>query len=481
MTPQRLYLHAVLLGAALLFSSAFSNGSHASADAQLLIDVLRDVHPGYLRYQSDAEAAMAEQTFLEAAARATDDGSFYLATSAYLATLRCEHTEAELPVALAQWRDTTPSMLPVAYTWVEGTAIVVGVAPGTTGVGIGDELLEVDGHGMASLFEQMAPHISVDGFTDHTKATLFSGADDIGLTTFDVLYPLLHGFRDTFSLTLRSAGGETRTVSVAAVDETASLAARGQSQAMANFSDPGAVSWQRSGESAVLKVSTFVNYRTPVDADAVFGAVFSEIGASGATQLVLDMRKVGGGSTDVMESLLRHLIRQPITIGGPSRVRTHDFAQYREHLSTWNESALTVPASALTPESNGLFILSPEIDGGTDVLQPAPNAWQGPLTVLIGEGNESGLTILLAELRDEREALFIGQPTGGSAQGPTAGVIAFLTLPESQIVVRVPLRWNATSYQGFELGQGIAPDILVQETVADVRAGRDVTLERALQ
>ena len=101
--------------------------------------------------------------------------------------------------------------------------------------------------------------------------------------------------------------------------------------------------------------------------------------------------------------------------------------------------------------------------------------------MLIGEGNESGLTILLAELRDEREALFIGQPTGGSAQGPTAGVIAFLTLPDSQIVVRVPLRWNATSYQGFELGQGIAPDILVQETVADVRAGRDATLERALQ
>lgn len=120
-------------------------------------------------------------------------------------------------------------------------------------------------------------------------------------------------------------------------------------------------------------------------------------------------------------------------------MRTHDFAQYREHLGTWNESALTVPVSALTPEGNGLFILSPE------------------------------------------EALFIGQPTGGSAQGPTAGVIAFLTLPESQIVVRVPLRWNATSYQGVELGQGIAPDILVQETVADARAGRDATLERALQ
>ena len=197
-------------------------------------------------------------------------------------------------MVLSQSRKATPTMFPLAYKWVENTAIVVGVAPGSTGVVVGDELLQVDGYAMSSLFEQMASHISVDGFTDHTKATLFAGADDIGLTTFDVLYPLLHGLRDSFTLSVRSANGEPRTVRVAAVDEAASLAARGQRKAQVNFSDADAVSRQREGAAAVLKISTFVNYRTAVAADEIFGAVLREIGASGVTQLVLDMRKVGG-------------------------------------------------------------------------------------------------------------------------------------------------------------------------------------------
>jgi hypothetical protein len=174
--------------------------AQVSTDAELLINVMRDVHPGYLRYQSDTEAATAEQRFREAASIAADGGAFYLAVSEYLATIRCEHTEAELPVALAEWRDSTPTMLPVSFNWVENTAIVTGVVTGTSGVQIGDELLAVDGHAMTSLLEQMSSHISVDGFTDHTKTTLFAGRDDVGLTTFDMFYPLLHGFSDSFML-----------------------------------------------------------------------------------------------------------------------------------------------------------------------------------------------------------------------------------------------------------------------------------------
>ncbi|MDP2283150.1 MAG: S41 family peptidase [Pseudohongiella sp.] len=460
------------------------NVVQAAPDAELLIEVMREVHPGYLRYQSETEAATAERIFREAADRATADGAvnngaFYLAVSEYLATIRCEHTEAELPVALAEWRDSTPTMLPVSFKWVEDTAIITGVAAGTLGVAIGDELLAVDGHSMSGLLDEMATHISVDGFTDHTKAALFAGRDDVGLTTFDMFYPLLHGFSDSFMLSLRTEGGERHEARVAAVDESTALAARGLSVDWANFSDPDAVVWQQVGDAAVLTISTFVNYRTPVVPDEVFGAVLREIKASDATRLVLDLRNVGGGSSDVMESLLAHLIGQPMTIGGATRVKTYEFAKFREHLSTWNESVFTLPASRFTPDGAGLYFLNPENGSDTKVLQPAADAWHGPLTALIGAGNESALTMLLAELRDEREVTLIGQPTGGSAQGPTAGVLATLTLPESQILVRVPLRWSLTSFKDFEFGQGITPDILVPETIADLRAGRDRTLEIA--
>ena len=453
----------------------------ATDDAELLIGVMQDIHPGYIRYRSDEDAVTAEKEFREAIADVRNVGAFYLAVSEFLSAIRCEHTEAELPQALSAWRDANPTMFPVDFEWVQDTAIVVGIAPDLSGVTIGDELLEVDGYSMQTVFDEMARYISVDGFTDHTKSTLFSGSDDIGLTTFDVFYPLLHGFRDSFLLTVRSPEGQQRAASVRAVDEEASLAARGISDEQQNFSDEGAVSWQSNGDAAVLNISTFVNYRTPVEPDEVLGRVFRQIKESAPKRLVLDLRNVGGGSTDVMGSLLRHLIDKPITVGGPSRVKTHEFGAYREHLSTWDENVFDIPASLFTADGNGMYVVSPEVSEGVRTVEPATEAWRGPLTVLIGPGNESGATILLAELRDEREVTLIGQPTGGSAEGPTAGVIAFLLLPASTITVRVPLLWSTTSYKSFVHGQGIVPDILVPFTVQDLRADRDRALELATE
>ena len=455
------------------------------SDSDLLLSVLRDVHPGYTRYRSAEDTAAAETAFQKAAGQARHVGDYYLAVSKFLATIRCEHTEAELPRDLSQWREGQPTMLPLHFRWVDGTALVLDVAPGVDGVAKGDALMAVDGRSMQSLFEAMAPHIAVDGFTDHTKATLFGGRDDIGFTTFDVFYPLFHGFSEFFELTVRSVDGTTRKASVPAVDEKTALSVRGLGKRYQNFSDEGAVSWRKEGNAAVLNVNTFVNYRTPVDPDEVFGPVFREIQASGVERLVYDLRNVGGGSTDVMHSLLSHLIAKPITLGGPSWVKTYDFSDHREHLSTWDKSVFSMPAELFTAEDleskyGGLYRVSPKINGGAKTLEPAPDAWKGPLYVLIGPNNESGATLLLAELRDERQVTFVGQETGGSAEGPTAGILVFLMLPESKINVRVPLIWNTSSYADFIPGKGLKPDLEVPETLDDLRTGRDVALEVAL-
>jgi hypothetical protein len=451
----------------------------ADRDAELLISVLRGIHPGYTRYRTAVDVAAAEQAFLAAAAHARNAGEMYLAVSAFLATIRCEHTEAELPPALLEWRNAYPSMLPVDFTWVEGRAIVTGVAPGVSGVLAGDELIEVDGRSMQSLYHAMSPYISVDGFTDHTRASIFAGSDDIGLTTFDVFHPLLYGFSSFFVFSIRGADGVLRETRVPAVGTKASDAARGIGLVQSNFSDKDAVSWKRVGDVAVMNITTFVNYRTPVDPDSVFGPVFREIGGSGVDRLVLDLRSVGGGSDDVMNSLLRHLIDKPITVGGPTRVKTYQFDAFRQHLSTWDESVFTMPASLFVEDGAGMYTVSPEVSGGTRQAEPAADAWRGPLTVLIGPNNESGATILLAELRDERTVSLVGESTGGSAEGPTGGVIAFLSLPESTIRVRVPLLWTTTSYKAFTPGKGMEPDIAVGRTIEDVRAGRDRAMEIA--
>jgi hypothetical protein len=135
-------------------------------DAQLLISVLRGIHPGYMRYRTAADVTAAEQAFLAAATDARNTGEMYLTVSKFLAAIRCEHTEAELPPQMLEWRNKHASMLPVAFAWIGGKAIVTGVAPEVTGILAGDESIEVDGRPMQDLYEATIPYISVDGFTD---------------------------------------------------------------------------------------------------------------------------------------------------------------------------------------------------------------------------------------------------------------------------------------------------------------------------
>lgn len=453
-------------------------------DAELLIGAFSEIHPGHDRFASEAELEAAAGELRAVAAGEPGEGAFYLAVQRYLATIRCEHTEAELPEALQE--RLAASMLPVDFEYVPDAngsmrAIVVGVAEGVKGVREGDELLSVNGTGVHEIYAAAAPLISVDGATDHTKTSLFAGSDDIGLTTFDVLHPLLFGDSRSYVLEVVSAGGEPRTVIAGGVDESVSLAMRGVA-AQKNFSDDGAVQWEMIDDrTARLWVSTFVNYRTPVDADEVFGSVFAAINASGADRLVMDLRDVGGGSGDVQRSLMRHLIDAPIAVGGPTRVRAYRFDAFREHLRTWDESVFSIPESMFTPDGGGMYVVNPMVGGKRETIEPAADAWRGELVLLCGPTNESGATMMLAELREQRAMTLVGEPTGGNAEGCTAGIIAFLTLPDSGIVARLPLLRSRTSAEDFEPGMGVSPDVLAPMTAEALRAGEDPAMAAALE
>jgi hypothetical protein len=82
-------------------------------------------------------------------------------------------------------------------------------------------------------------------------------------------------------------------------------------------------------------------------------------------------------------------------------------------------------------------------------------------------------------LKDEGRVRTVGARSGGSPDGPTAGSIFLMTLPNSKIPVRIPNRFNQMNTNLFETGKGLRPDIEVMQTPADFIANRDVVLEAA--
>jgi hypothetical protein len=74
----------------------------------------------------------------------------------------------------------------------------------------------------------------------------------------------------------------------------------------------------------------------------------------------------------------------------------------------------------------------------------------------------------------------VGEETGGSAQGPTAGQVLFLALPNSDVHVRVPLKRTDVNVANAVPGLGVFPDVDATETLDAFRAHRDVAMEAAL-
>ena len=102
---------------------------------------------------------------------------------------------------------------------------------------------------------------------------------------------------------------------------------------------------------------------------------------------------------------------------------------------------------------------------------------RGSLLVLIGRQTFSAAVLLATELDKQTNAVFIGEPTGGSPNlyaNPRP-----LQLPNSGIVVQVSSKY-------FEAGgpadhrDAIVPDIAVTTSFDDLLAGRDPVLDAAL-
>ena len=114
------------------------------------------------------------------------------------------------------------------------------------------------------------------------------------------------------------------------------------------------------------------------------------------------------------------------------------------------------------------------------MVQPAANVWQGELAVLTSVANASGAATIIGALKERDRATLIGEATGGSQEGPTANIIFFLVLPESDITVRVPAQWTIQNVTDPVFGRGFDPDIAAPLTYETWLAGADPALNAAL-
>lgn len=166
--------------------------------------------------------------------------------------------------------------------------------------------------------------------------------------------------------------------------------------------------------------------------------------------LILDLRGNHGGSTP--EGLVKDLMDRP----------------YR-----WFEES--------TPMSIGLFQFRGSVDKHAelswfgDIEQPASNPYRGDVYLLTDGGCFSACEDFLVPFKNSHRATIIGARSAGSTGQP-----AFQDLGDGMGVSVSTKREYFPDGSIFE-GVGVAPDIDVQTTIEDLRAGRDPVLAKVYE
>ena len=416
---------------------------------------------------SGARIKAALEKLRDEARRPTTDLELYAKISLLLAEIRCDHTKAEEPDSFKAFRKTAPSYLPFRFRLIEGRMFVTASDPRQAKIERGTEVLKINGRGVGEIVAALSAAVSVDGATEHVRPEKLTWE-------LDEYYAAFFGLPGQFDLLLRGA------TTAAPASLTLKPIDRQQWQALEpvinNFSDPRAVRFEQlDAKSAYLNVATFINYRTPVNPAKVFRPIFERINDNGTEHLIVDLRSNGGGSDEVGIALARFLMTQPFALLKSVQVKTFRFEGLTEHLGSWDESVFKQPESRFARQANGMF----EMKESFERFTPEKEVFRGRVTVLIGPGNASGVTMLLARLKDAGRIRLVGEATGGSAEGPTAGILFFLKLPNSGITVRVPWKRQFMDIATFAPGKGLLPDVPVKETIEDFRAGVDRALEAA--
>ncbi|MEL6613294.1 MAG: S41 family peptidase, partial [Bacteroidota bacterium] len=233
--------------------------------------------------------------------------------------------------------------------------------------------------------------------------------------------------------------------------------------------------WLDDG-TAYLSIGSFATFQMEGDFEAWIVDAFQKMRAGQAERLIVDLRGTPGGVDEAASFLFQHLLQEPVEIDLWRGSSAYDVLpeDLRPHIRSWSADIYDL-TDQVTPTNDGRFSLRvrPPM-----TIRPAPDAFSGPVAVLVDAAASSATFYLADRIKQTGAALLVGQETGGSRAGLNGGQMAFLELPNSGVVVDVPLFASRPVNPGPD--QGVIPERIVQLDADAVIIGRDPEIEAAI-
>jgi carboxyl-terminal processing protease len=365
--------------------------------------------------------------YLAEALAATDRRAFDLATMAFLARLRNGHTSFHDAELGAPWdRNAGFRARPLGRDWVVTWSRLPSIR-------VGDVVKAIDGEPMEAFYGRARRYLAASSDRAARNVLFFR----------NIVFPV------KYVVTL----GDGKRVEI---DRAAPIPAGKNAPVVeGRWIDPGRV--------AYLRVSDF--------GDAAYeeAAIKRLEELRGAQALIVDVRGNGGGNTPIQ--LIAKLMDRPWRWWSQTTplaiARARALAQYgRLH---------QLPEPAATYFGVHAHYAEAQLYWPGEVTPAEPGAYTGKVIVLVDADCGSSCEDFALPFKDTRRGTIVGETTGGSTGSPfTMRFPGGMEARVGTVRVRMP---DGSPFEGV----GIAPDVAIEPTPADLRAGRDSVLDAAIR
>ena len=384
-----------------------------------------------------------------------------------VAKIGCGHTDvaSSRPYAKTVVKLSRPILPLNTFLLDDGRLIVINNLSGDSSIVAGDEITAIDGHPADTILKTIFSVFTTDGYNETFKKR------GIKYDWFKYYYSFCYGFKSSYRVAIRRAGGETYEAKLDAISSLKDTLILPKKDSVAYLQKTRTCRYSMLDHSrpvAVIDIDGFAGRHW----NRFFRRTFSDIRHRGVQDLVIDLRDNGGGKINNGLKMMSYLI--PETVKVP-----FDRAP---NLIPFNPRLKMDAGSRITPLIFTFFM--PEIPKQGRLrhfffgFPKHRNHYKGNLYVLVNGKSFSMSCIAAAYLKYKAGAVIIGDETGGNIAGSNAIINGTLVLPHTRVRVFVPVYHIYHDINVENKGHGIVPDHHTIYSKEDILKGEDIDLQK---
>jgi C-terminal processing protease CtpA/Prc len=421
------------------FNGSFKKIPQAELRQDFLVmkDTLQKIHAGLYTYKTKAEI---DHVFDSCYATIPDSMTvpeFFALTRFVLASIEDGHTNCRLPEHVLNDFMSNVKAFPAMVLFINNRAFIYCCKQNTNLAET--EIISIDNHSMDEITRQLFDYICSDAGIQSRKN--WEMPED-----FQLLYNIVYGTKNSYNIRCKRKTGEIKT-------------ARLQADLMKNifctnpFPRPAKYLqlMYTPDHIAVLTLKSFFDgflEQTGENFSKFLDSSFDDIKKKQIKKVLIDVRSNQGGNDGNGEVLYSYLTQKPFMYYASQETVTEKFSE-RDH-------------------------------SNLKLQQPKENSFNGSVFILMNGRSFSGVAEFSSIVKTNNRGVFIGEECGGGYYGNTSGDEAMVVLPNTQIIVRVPMiKYTMAVKEIGNKNKGILPDYPFYPTISDIIENTDGQMKYA--